>query len=201
MKKIGIINYGTGNLENIKNVLDHLKVKFKEISSSHEIKNIDKIILPGVGNFGYAIKNISNNKIKNKIEEFKKGGGILFGICLGMQILLSKSKENESINGLNFLKGDAVSLSGSKKVIPNFGWYKLKEKSQGKIFKNLNNKNFYFAHSFHCKFLKKYKVNYINYQNKNIVASVEHKNIFGCQFHPELSGKNGIKIYKNFINL
>ena len=55
MRKIGIINYGTGNLENIKNVLDHLKVKFKEISSSNEIKNIDKIILPGVGNFGYAI--------------------------------------------------------------------------------------------------------------------------------------------------
>ena len=80
MKKIGIINYGTGNLENIKNVLDHLKVKFKEISSSNEIKNIDKIILPGVGNFGYAIKNISNNRIKNKIEEFKKVENIIWNM-------------------------------------------------------------------------------------------------------------------------
>ena len=118
-----------------------------------------------------------------------------------MQILLSKSKECNSTHGLNFLKGKVVSLNKSTEVIPNFGWYKLKEKSDCKIFKNLNNKNFYFAHSFHCQFSKKYKINYINYRDKNIVASVEHKNIFGCQFHPELSGFNGIKIYRNFLNL
>ena len=201
MSKIGIIDYGTGNLENIKNVLNYLGADYKIIFDSSDFKNIEKLILPGVGNFDFAMKQLNKKKLKNKILQINKSGGIIFGICLGMQILLNESKESIEMKGLNILKGQVVSINKKSKIIPNFGWYAIKEKSKSEVFKKINDKTYYFAHSYHCTFKKKYKFNYIKYKDKNIIASVEDKNVYGCQFHPELSGHNGIRIYQRFVNI
>tara|TARA_B100000287_G_C20338851_1_gene664953 strand:- start:93 stop:698 length:606 start_codon:yes stop_codon:yes gene_type:complete len=201
MIKLGILDYGTGNLENIKNVLSYLNVKFKIINSSSDFKYVEKLILPGVGNFDFVMREIIRKKMKKKIIQIHKGDGMIFGICLGMQILLDRSKESKNMSGLKILNGKVTSINDNSKIIPNFGWYRIKEKSNNKIFRNIHQKSYYFAHSYHCIFKEKYNLNYIKYKNKNIIASVENKNIFGCQFHPELSGHDGIAIYQRFINI
>ena len=199
MHKIGIINYSTGNIASITNVLDFLGSRYKIIVEKRDFKNIDKIILPGVGNFDYAMKKLNKTDLKSSLKDFHKSQGVIFGICLGMQILLKSSEESRKKQGLNFLKGKVVAID-SGKCNPKFGWLRVFNYQNNKIFNIKTNGYFYFAHSYKCVFSKKYFMSHSVYKNKKIVASVEHKNIFGCQFHPELSGENGLKIYRNFIN-
>ena len=102
MHKIGIINYSTGNIASITNVLDFLGSRYKIIVEKRDFKNIDKIILPGVGNFDYAMKKLNKTDLKSSLKDFHKSQGVIFGICLGMQILLKSSEESRKKQGLNF---------------------------------------------------------------------------------------------------
>ena len=155
MSKLGIINYGVGNIRSVKNSLDYLNIPNKVISKPDEIKNCDKIILPGVGAFGPAMEKLNRAGFTEKLLKFSKEKPVL-GICLGMQLLFDESEEYGKHNGLGLLKGKVVSFHKKikKLPIPLIVWNGIKKKRLSPILKGVeDDTTFYFIHSFdrHCR--------------------------------------------------
>tara|TARA_Y100000590_G_scaffold463560_1_gene630622 strand:+ start:366 stop:983 length:618 start_codon:yes stop_codon:yes gene_type:complete len=205
MKKISILNYDMGNMWSLISVLQYLNYETKIINNYKEIKKSEKIILPGVGSFPLAMKRIKNKNYFNEIKEhvLQKNRPIL-GICLGMQLLCSSSTEGKSTKGFNFinLKVDKFKNLNKKKKY-HIGFNQVKKLNNSILLKNINkNLDFYFVHAFRAKPISIKNVNLIksNY-SEEFVSAFEYKNIFGTQFHPEKSHKNGIILLKNFLNI
>jgi len=199
---IGIINYGLGNINAIKNIYQEFDIKVVEISNEDQfISDIKKIILPGVGSFDNAVKNLKQQNLINKLKEFSNDkNNYLLGICVGMQIL-GYSSEEGSEKGLGLIPGKIIRFN-KEYITPNMGWQSIQIKSNDLIFKNIDNHSkFYFLHSYY------FQAN----TNKNILSTskyfhefpsaVVNKNIYGIQFHPEKSHEEGKKILINFYRL
>jgi glutamine amidotransferase len=209
MKTISILNYGCGNLLSIKRAIEEVGYNSKIISEKEEIEKANFIILPGVGAFENAMNLL---KQKNYIEPLKqyvlKEKKPILGICLGMQLFLTKSFEMGEHDGLDFISGEVISLnklSKNKEIkVPQINWNKIKFAKESKtinIQKNLLNKSFYFIHSYMAKLTdQKNLLGYCNYYDLSIPAVIQSENILGCQFHPEKSGKNGLTIFKNILS-
>ena len=209
MKTISILNYGCGNLLSIKRAIEEVGYNSKIISEKEEIEKANFIILPGVGAFENAMNLL---KQKNYIEPLKqyvlKEKKPILGICLGMQLFLTKSFEMGEHDGLDFISGEVISLnkfSKNKEIkVPQINWNKIKFVKESKtinIQKNLLNKSFYFIHSYMAKLTdQKNLLGYCNYYDLSIPAVIQSENILGCQFHPEKSGKNGLTIFKNILS-
>ncbi len=205
-----IIDYGVGNLLSLTRALEHVG---SEVIVSDDHKKIDEashVILPGIGAFKKAVELLKNKKLDETIKKIIEKKKNFLGICLGMQLLLNKSYEHGESEGLGIFDGDVKSIKAFKNSIdikvPNIGWYNLQleyEKKQFNIFKNINNKdNFYFVHSFMSDVKNDEEKNFsIQYSNLSIPAIISKNNVFGFQFHPEKSGKSGLKLLKNFTNL
>jgi imidazole glycerol-phosphate synthase subunit HisH len=211
MKKITIIDYGCGNILNLIRAIEFLNYKTEITNNSKKILNSSHVILPGVGAFGNAINKLKENNLNQAILKYADSNKPLLGICLGMQILFKKSYEFGLYNGLGLIDGEVIKISNkiNKKIkIPHVGWNEInpcngEKKWESKILKNdLIGKSFYFVHSFIGKTKDpNLTIADSNYLNVSIPAVVASKNIFGCQFHPEKSGKNGLKILKNFCEI
>lgn len=194
---IGILNYGTGcNIFSINNSLKSIGANTLVIENCLDFKKIDRLILPGVGNFALAINEIKKNGFDEYITNFKKP---LLGICLGMQILSSIGYESGKNRGLNIINSEVKPLEVDGKV-PHLGFNKIKVIKSNNLLTNLENDEFYFMHSYEM-------INYENiislteYCGHNFVSSVNKDNFFGVQFHPEKSRQSGLKLFDNFINL
>ena len=207
-KIIGIIDYQAGNISSLKNSITELGFKAELIRNSNNIKNFDKIILPGVGSFEIAIKNLRLNKIDIELKNFLKDKkNKLLGICLGMQLLFESSEESlddkKKVLGLAFLKGQVKNFSKSKRLM-NIGWNNLYESKKSYLTKNIekDKKIFYFVHGYYCKSVnKKYILSYSYFNNSKFLSAIENDNIYGVQFHPEKSLSSGLKLLNNFCNL
>lgn len=197
---ITIIDYGMGNLQSLRNAFQSLGEKVKITNNPKEIEKAKKLIFPGVGNFGKAIKNLKRKKIDLAIKNSIKNGTPFLGICLGLQLLFEKSEEAPKIKGLSIFRGKA---SRFKKVkIPQLGWNQIEVQRHSQILKGIKSKSFvYFMHSFYVKPLDEKIVIAKTYYKKDFCSVIESKNIFGVQFHPEKSGKVGLQILKNFAKL
>ena len=198
---IVIINYGMGNIKSISNAITILGYKHIITNNSYDVKKSEIIFLPGVGAFGEAIKNLKKLGLINVIKNHCKTNKPIFGICLGMQILLSESEENGFHKGLDLIPGKVVKIITNKKnKLPHVGWNNVYFKRQNFLFKNIkNNTNFYFDHSYETVLEKKYITSYFKY-NRSIVSSISKDNIFGTQFHPEKSDYSGLNLIKNFLS-
>ena len=205
MGKIGIINYGMGNLISVKNAIDFIGKDAEIIDEPSEIQKFDKLILPGVGAFAMAMDNLTTRGfIEPLTKEVLINKKSLLGLCLGMQLLFESSEEHGLNNGLGWIKGNVRSLKNEVSlVVPHMGWNNLTIKKKSQLLKNINvnELDYYFVHSFYCK---------CDYENDVIATTeyevkmdviIEHENIFGCQFHPEKSQKNGLELIKNFCEL
>jgi glutamine amidotransferase len=203
--KILIVNYGSGNIYSVfKSVID-TGFNPEVITNPKGLDLADKIILPGVGSFYECMMLLKRGNWVDKLTFLVKEKKIpILGICLGMQLFAKSSYEDQFSNGLNFIDCDVRSLKelGCDKVIPHMGWNAINFDSQDILFKNIkNNSDFYFAHSYVCSNLnKKYITSYCDY-GVNFTSTISHENIFGTQFHPEKSSKNGKIILKNFLEL
>ncbi|GHU54216.1 imidazole glycerol phosphate synthase subunit HisH [Clostridia bacterium] len=195
---VAIIDYGAGNIFSVKNALDYLGAENKLTDKSEDIINADKIILPGVGAFPHAMQMLNKNGLADVIKTQAKKKPFM-GICLGMQIIFEKGYEFCECDGLGLIPGKVEKIKDMGLVIPHMGWNKL-EKINGSNIVKEDNIYTYFVHSYKAVCDEKYIAYYCEYSEK-IPALVQKDNIYGCQFHPEKSGEQGLKILENFINL
>lgn len=193
---IGIIDYGSGNIKSILNVLNSLEVEFILTNSQEELQKCEKILLPGVGEASFAMKKLTEYNLINFIKNVEVP---LLGICLGLQLLTESSEEGDAVC-LGIIDEKTVKFKDENLIIPHMGWNEINILRENKILKGINkNDNFYFANSYYCP-VNKYTVATTNY-GEDFSAIINKDNYWGIQFHPEKSGEKGIKIMENFIKL
>lgn len=198
---IGILNYKMGNLQSVKNSLDYLHISNKFVNLPSEITNCDKLILPGVGAFGLAMKQLEELNFIDPIKEFVSLGKPILGICLGMQLLLDSSEEHGYHAGLGLIKGRALPFNEkiTNLPIPHVGWNNISKKKDSKILNNIEDgDSFYFVHSFYCDLTEKKEIAATTNYGFDFDSVIESGNIYGCQFHPEKSQRAGLTILENF---
>ena len=204
MKKICILDYGMGNIASLSNAIKKLGYT-PELYSDKEKINSNILFLPGVGAFNSAMKIIKEKNYNKLINSFiKKNDNLLFGICLGMQILFNSSNENNFTKGLSLINGKVLKLKSVNKIkLPNVGLNEIKveDNNQFNFIKNYNKKKFYFVHSYAAKTAdKKNILAMTSYKNVDFTSIVtNNKNIIGTQFHPEKSSKIGLNFLEDIL--
>jgi glutamine amidotransferase len=197
MKMIGIIDYNAGNLRSIQKAVE-LYDKAIITSDSEELLACDKIILPGVGNFGSAMEHLA--PLKETIYKIVSDKVPFLGICLGMQILLEESEEKIGVKGLGIIKGNVVKFRDVEKL-PHMGWNSVKIVKDCPLFENIkDNSYFYFVHSYHVNPVEDCVIGTTEY-GKEFPSVINKDNVYATQFHPEKSGKIGLKVIENFVEL
>ena len=192
---IAIIDYNSSNIGSVTNALKRLNYEYVVTNNPDEILKADKVILPGVGRAGQAMKELRNLGLDTVIPKLKVP---FLGICLGMQLMLDSSDE-DSVSCLGLIPGTVKKLPDILRV-PQIGWNSI-EINENKIFRNIKKENsFYFVHSFYCDTQSKYALAYGKYGIR-FPAVIKCNNFYGVQFHPEKSGDDGEKLLTNFLNL
>ncbi|MBE6850902.1 MAG: imidazole glycerol phosphate synthase subunit HisH [Ruminococcus sp.] len=198
---IAIVDYGAGNIFSVKNALDYLGLESKLTDDVAEIEAADKIILPGVGAFPAAMKMLKSKGLDTVLCEQAQKKPLL-GICLGMQMLLSKSYEFEECEGLNLIEGEVDRIDAPDLIIPHMGWNKLEIENDCPLLQNLGDEPFvYFVHSYAAKCADKDLAAWCEYGGRVPAMVWGGKNVYGAQFHPEKSGEVGLRILRNFGDL
>jgi imidazole glycerol-phosphate synthase subunit HisH len=209
-KKIVIIDYGIGNILSIKNAISYHGYDSIVTRDQEEIKSASHVILPGVGAFPAAMNKLQDLNLIECMLELKNNKTYLLGICLGMQLLFTNSEEFELTKGLNLIDGNIVKLNKFSNdfsyKLPNIGWRNCEINPFNNnldILKKISSTDqFYFVHSYALKnFEKSLNILFSNYGNVKFPAVVNFQNIYGCQFHPEKSGPQGLEIIKLFLEL
>jgi len=198
---LGIVNHRYANIHSVKKALNYINCNHIELNNPSDFNDIDAIILPGVGAFDAAMQVLNNSGMAKSLIKANLNKTPIFGICLGMQLLFEESEEG-SEKGLGLIEGSVKKIIQIDDIkIPHMGWNETYYQNKSNIFTKIKNKSFfYYVHSYECVPLNKDVItSYTNYGNK-ICSSIENENIIATQFHPEKSGSNGIKIYKNFID-
>lgn len=200
---IAIIDYDAGNIGSVEKALTRLGQEVVITRERERILMADKVILPGVGAFGHAMDNLKSFGLCNVIQSIAQKGTPFLGICLGLQLLFEGSEEAPGVPGLGILKGEVLKIPERKGLkIPHTGWNSLRLKNNGRLFQGLGALPYvYFVHSYYLKAEEDSIVRAAADYGVEIHASVEYKNIFACQFHPEKSGDTGLHILKNFVEL
>jgi len=194
--KIGIIDYKSGNLKSIENMLKYLGQEYFIASTPEQIQSADKLIFPGQGHFEQATNALKQSGLIEGIKFSIAHGKPFLGICLGLQILFEKSAEAPNAKGLGFLEGDVLKFQQGK--IPQIGWNQIKTTSNNSI---LEDEHYYFVNSYYVKPKDEQIVSsYCNY-HMDFAASVEKENLIAVQFHPEKSGEAGIRVFEKWLKL
>ncbi|WLV25109.1 imidazole glycerol phosphate synthase subunit HisH [Aciduricibacillus chroicocephali] len=195
---IAIIDYGAGNIKSLQFALERLDIPSELTSDRTRLEQADALILPGVGAFGDAMKQLKATGLDEVVKAEVAKGKPLLGICLGMQMLFETSEEGGRSDGLGLLKGNITLIPDTVKV-PHMGWNSLTVQQDKPILKDVTNGDYvYFVHSYYAA----------DTDNNDIVADADYEvsvpavvqkgNTIGIQFHPEKSGETGLQILKNF---
>ncbi|MDD5157820.1 imidazole glycerol phosphate synthase subunit HisH [Sulfurimonas sp.] len=199
---IVIVDYGMGNLRSVQKAFE--KVGFRAIiTREHElIKSATHIVLPGVGAFRDAMKNLNSLGLVEVLnEEVLKNKKLFLGICLGMQLIAQKSYEFGECEGLGWIEAEVIKFDEGDLKIPHVGWNSVDYASPSILFENVpNGSDFYFVHSYYFNALNSYVIGHSSY-GRNFICALQKDNIFATQFHPEKSQKHGLQIIKNFASL
>lgn len=196
---IGIIDYGMGNLYSLSKALERLGYSYEIVSVPEQLEQFEGLILPGVGAYGDAMSNIRQLGLEQAIRGYAESGKSILGICLGMQLLFTRSEEHGQHKGLSLLAGEAVRFHGSYKV-PHMGWNQLALKQMNHpLLGGVDNGNYvYFVHSYHVRGVDQDVLLATADYHQDVTAIVGLNNVFGMQFHPEKSGETGMRLLDNF---
>ncbi len=200
---IAIIDYEMGNLKSIHKLLQYLNIESRVTSDHKKIRDADGVILPGVGAFGDAMRHLREKMLVELIIDLVEEGKPLLGICLGQHLLFSHSSEMGNHVGLDILKGKVISFDKPKvEKVPQIGWNNVSFLDEDHfIVQGIpNNSYYYFVHSYYA--IPDEKTNTLGitkYGKIEFSSMVYADNLVATQFHPEKSGKNGIKMYQNFV--
>ncbi len=202
-KFIAVIDYGLGNLRSVSKALEVVGARVKVTNSPEDITCACAIVLPGVGAFKRAMDNLTRLEILPSIVRAINQGKPFLGICLGLQILFTESKEHGSNRGLDLIKG-TVKKFGPGMKIPHMGWNSIRFKVQGarrKIFDGIpEGSYFYFVHSYYVEPKDKDVIVSTTDYGDEFTSTVNKDNVWGVQFHPEKSEKLGLKVMENFYS-
>lgn len=200
-RHIGVVDYGVGNLFSVMRGIRAADCSADIVADPDKVQAADAILLPGVGAFGAGIEKLRSTGMGEAVVAFARSGRPLLGICLGMQLLMSRSFEFGEHQGLGLIDGDVVPLPEKAGcLVPNTGWCEvtIRHGTENTPFaRAASGTDFYFVHSFHCVTKDKSTVlGSIDYGGSDLAAMVGRDNVYGCQFHPEISAEAGIDIYR-----
>lgn len=195
MNKTVIVDYDSGNLKSIANMLKYLDEDFLITSNPKDIKSAKRIIFPGQGHFKQAIENLDKKNLIEPIKDVVLSGTPFLGICLGLQILFEKSEEAPNCEGLSILKGEVKKFSQGK--VPQIGWNKIKTTVNNDF---LDDDFFYFVNSYYVEPKEKNIISSITNYNIDFCSSVQKENVTAVQFHPEKSSEAGMNFFKLWIS-
>ena len=194
-----------GNIRSVQKAFELFHSKVRISSSFKDILASDKVILPGVGAFGKAMEELKKRSLIDVIKEIIEKGKPFLGICLGYQLLFSKSEEDKGQKGLDILKGSVKKFKSKDGLkIPHMGWNKINSTHRKglKILNNVSNRSYmYFVHSYFVKPDDKKIVICKTDYGQNFASGIQKDNIYAFQFHPEKSQGVGLKIVENFVNI
>ena len=200
---VAIIDYDAGNIRSVEKAVRYLGKEVTVTSEPEEILAADRVILPGVGAFGDAMKRLHAMGLVEVIRQAADRGTPFLGICLGLQLLFEKSEESPGVPGLGLLRGEILrlpELPGLK--VPHIGWNSLKYPNPGRLFRGIPEDScVYFVHSYYLKAQDEGIVTATTEYGTLVHASVESGNLFACQFQPEKSSETGLTILENFLSI
>ena len=199
--KIGILDYGVGNIASISNAIKRLGYECTIVGAGHKKPKLTHLIIPGVGSFGYCRNKLNNPELSDLLLEYVSIKKInTLGICVGMQLMFESSTESPDYEGLSWFDGTITKLlATNNQRVPHVGWNEVNFIVSTVGFECGDKPNFYFDHSFAYKGIETdYTVATCEYSEK-FTAIVERDHMIGIQFHPEKSQKNGLRILKSFI--
>lgn len=198
---ITIIDYGAGNLFSVRKALEYFGAKVTVSDASSDILKAKGLVLPGVGAFGWGMKLLKEKGLCDSIKEAVDKGIPLLGVCLGLQLLFEESEESPEIKGLGIIKGKVKKLQ-SNLPLPHIGWNQVRIVRDAPIFKEIKSESFfYFVHSYYGEPIDKGLVCGETDYGIIFPSAIWQNNVFAVQFHPEKSSKEGLRIYKNFLNI
>ncbi|MCI5760349.1 imidazole glycerol phosphate synthase subunit HisH [Bilifractor sp. HCP3S3_D3] len=203
---IAIIDYDAGNIRSVEKAFVSLGQEVTVTRDAEVLRSADKVVLPGVGNFGDCMQNLEKFGLVPVIREIASSGKPFLGICVGLQLLFEESEESPGVKGLGILKGRILRIpEGENRKIPHMGWnsiHLIGQNGTGRLFSGIPEQSYvYFVHSYYLKAADESIVTATTEYGVTIHASVEKGNVFATQFHPEKSSDTGLAILRNFAGL
>ena len=201
MLKIGLVDYGMGNVHSVIKAIQNLEEEVLVIDRVSQFNECKALIIPGQGSFDPAIKNLEKTGLIEHLKDWVEKGNAFFGICLGLQLLFESSEEGKN-KGLGIIKGQVKKIPYEENQrVPHIGWCNLLPTKDSKLLKMHELDNwFYFDHSFYAYPTNKEIISAnFEYGSVNLTAVIEENNLTACQFHPEKSGKKGETLLRRWI--
>ena len=206
---ITILDYDIGNVRSISEAFKKHSVEVFLTRNKFDILKSDGLVIPGVGSFSHGMKNLSNYGLVEVIKEFSELNKPVLGICLGIQLLFDESYEYGKTQGLSLIEGRVIKLptkDSQNEKLPHVSWneiYRNEFSWNNTILSNLEDgSEMYFVHSYVAEPRDiSHILSFTEYSNNKFCSSVKKGNIYGCQFHPEKSGTNGLRLIQNFVNI
>jgi glutamine amidotransferase len=192
---IAIVDYGVGNVRSVERALAHVGAEPKLTADPADLEQADGLVLPGVGAFAPALEKLSDHGLGRRIVELAKSGKPLLGVCLGYQLLFEESTEHGRHEGLGLLPGKVVEVENSARL-PVIGWCRVSKSDDAVLWQGIKDGSyFYFVHSY----TPESSDSAIAWTEHSPAAAAARGNVMGTQFHPEKSGPDGLRVYKNFV--
>ena len=200
---VTIIDYDAGNIRSVENAFRLLGAQVQITRDAEVISNASRVVLPGVGAFGDAMRKLNAFGLTEVIREIAGKGTPFLGICLGLQLFFEESEESPGVKGLSLLPGKILRIPEAEGLkIPHIGWNDLTFPRETRLFRDIGTNPFvYFVHSYYLRSEEPSFVAARTTYGVSVDAAVEKDNLFACQFHPEKSADVGMRILKNFLSV
>jgi glutamine amidotransferase len=192
---IAIVDYGVGNVRSVERALAQVGAEPKLTADPEDLENAEGLVLPGVGAFAPALDKLTQSGLGRRVTELANKGKPVLGVCLGYQLLFDESMEHGRHQGLGLLPGRVVEVTGSERL-PVIGWCRVAKSDDSVLWQGIKDRSyFYFVHSFTPEETSAS----IGWSEHSPAAAAARANVMGTQFHPEKSGPDGVRVYKNFV--
>ncbi len=204
MTKVALLDYGSGNVHSAAKALSVAGADVLLTNDKQELLESDGLVIPGVGAFGSVMKSLSTLDIASVLDKRLSSGKAVLGICVGMQVLFERGEENQGAEGFGQWPGVVEKLSAP--ILPHMGWSKVDSDPQSVLFAGLQGESFYFVHSYAVKEwqldirppFKQAALSHATH-GERFLAAVENGPLAATQFHPEKSGRAGLKLLENWV--
>jgi glutamine amidotransferase len=192
---IAIVDYGVGNVRSVERALAQVGAEPKLTADPEDLENAEGLVLPGVGAFAPALDKLTESGLGRRVVDLASKGKPVLGVCLGYQLLFDESMEHGRHQGLGLLPGRVVEVTGSERL-PVIGWCRVAKSDDSVLWQGIKDRSyFYFVHSF----TPEETAASIGWSEHSPAAAAARANVMGTQFHPEKSGPDGLRVYKNFV--